>query len=202
LPGHGTDIERDETDKESFIRFIGKHVNSISAVLILAGPVPPSVSSFILDFTCSNLSTIFPKTLVNNTAFVFTNVQNPFFRRLRQEDIPGALESSPVFLLDNPILQQFNDPDMMRTVKEREQEALEILVELFNWMDGLEPQPATEITSLYEIYQNIEFKTMIILGQRVREVDIDRLTIALKRYSVVSLSLCSHLALKSYARWM
>jgi len=203
LPGnYDTDIDRDETDKESFIRFIGKHVSSISAVLIFAGPVPPSVSRFTLDYTCSNLSTIFPKTLVNNTAFVFTNVQNPFFRRVCQEDIPGALKSSPVFLLDNPILQQFKDPNMMKTVKDREQGALEMLVELFNWMDGLEPQPATEITSLYEIYQSIEVEAMTILGQSVREVEIDRLTIALKRDSAVSLSLCSHLALSSYARWM
>jgi hypothetical protein len=77
-----------------------------------------------------------------------------------------------------------------------------MLVELFNWLDGLEPHPATDITSIYEMYQNIEIKTIGILDQRVREVEIDRLTITLKRHSAVGLSLCSHLALQSYARWM
>jgi len=94
------------------------------------------------------------------------------------------------------------DLNEMKIVKDREQGALEMLVVLFNWMDGLKPQPATEITSLYEVHQNIEVKTTSILYQRTREVDIDRLTIALKRYSAVSLSLCSHPALDSYARWM
>jgi len=164
--------------------------------------MPPSANTYPADYTYSNLSTIFPKTLVNNTAFVFTNAQNPWFRRECQRYAPGALKSSPVFLLDNPILEQFEDSNPMKTVKDREQEALEMLVELFNWMDGLEPQPATEITSLYQIYQSIEVETMITLGQRVREVDIDRLTIALRRDSAVSVSLCSHLALSSYARWM
>jgi hypothetical protein len=84
----------------------------------------------------------------------------------------------------------------------RKQRALEMLVELFNWLDGLEPQPTTEITSLYGIYQDIEVRTIGILDQRVREVEIDTLRIALKKYLAVSLSFCSRLALQSYARWM
>jgi len=201
------DMVRDETDKESFIRFMGKHVNSISAVLVF---VDPEAISFITDYSCFNVSTIFPKTLVNNIAFAFTKVQRMRFEdqrkaNIRQEDtlqysIPGALKSSPVFILDNPIVGQRTHagPNTTEIVKGREQGALEILVEFFNWVDGLEPKSATEIISLYEVYRNIE----IILDQRVQEVEIDRLTVALKRYSTVSLSLFSHLAFESYARWM
>ena len=178
-------------DKESIVRYIEKHVNFISAVL-LVDHVPQNT-----------FTTIFPKTLVNNIAFVFTNTQSSLFWDL-QKNIPGALKSSPVFLLDNPIVQKrrFRDSNVTKIVKDREQGALEMLVGFFNWMDNLEPQPVTEITSLYEVYQNIEVKTTSILYQRVREVEIDRLTIALKEYSAVSLSLYSHLALSSYARWM
>jgi len=149
------------------------------------------------DYTFSILSTIFPKTLVNNIAFVFTNVQGSRTRDVCQENIPGALKSSPVFFLDNPTVQQ---PTYVGTkiVKGREQGTLEILVEFFNWMDGLEPQPVTGITSFYEVYRSIEAKTT----QKTREVEIDRLTNALKKYSAVSLSLCSHLAFESYTRWM
>jgi hypothetical protein len=190
------DIERDETDKESIVRFIEKHVSSISTVLILVD----HWFQFDMSYTCSILSSIFPKTLVNNIAFVFTRAQGPSF----QKQVPGALKSSPVFLLDNPIGQdrRFLNADKMKVVKDREQRALEMLVELFNWLNGLEPQPTMDITSLYEMYQDIEVRTISILDQRVREVEIDTLTIALKRYLAVSLSLCSHLALESYARWM
>jgi len=34
-------------------------------------------------------------------------------------------------------------------VKADEQRALEMFVDLFDWLDGLEPQPTTEITPLY-----------------------------------------------------
>jgi len=188
-------MKQDETNKKSFIRFIEEHVNFVSAVLLVDLVDLVSQNTFKADYTWSNLTTIFPKTLVNNIAFLFINVQSSLFPDRFQNSIPGALKSSPVFLLDNPIVQQWR-------FKDREQGALEMFVEFFNWMDGLEPQPATEITSLYEVYQNIEVKTTSILYQRAREVEIDRLTVALKRYSAVSLSLRSHLALESYSYWM
>jgi len=148
---------------------------------------------------CSNPSTIFPKTLVNNIAFVFTDVQSSPFRDCPKQ-ILGAFKSPPVFLLNNPIVHRgrFGDTNIIEIERDHEQGALEMLLELFNWIDGLEPQPATEITSLYEVYRNIE----VILDQRVREVEIDTLTNALKWYLAVSLSLCSHVALESYTRWM
>jgi len=200
LPVTG-DIEQDETNKERFVRFIEKHVKFVSAVLLVDLVF---LNDYWRDYRWSILFTIFPKTLVNNIAFVFTNVRRSRRRDLCQENIPGALKSSLVFFLDNPIVRQltYAGPNTTKIVKGREQGALEILVEFFNWMDGLEPQPVTGITSFYEVYQNIEAKTPNILFQRVREVEIDRLTNALKRYSAVSLSLCSHLALESYARWM
>jgi len=195
------DIEQDETNKESFVRFIEKHVKFVSAVLLVDLIVQ---TDYWRDYTWSILSTIFPKNLVNNTAFVVTNVQSSLVRDRYQENIPGALKNSPVFFLNNPIVRQleYGGPSTIKIVKGCEQGALEILVEFFNWMDGLEPQPVAGITSFYEVYQNIEAKTPSILYQRAREVEIDRLTNAVKRYSAVSLSLCSHLAFEPYARWM
>ena len=39
---------------------------------------------------------------------------------------------------------------MLRAVKAGEQSALEMLVGLFDWLDGLEPQPTREIFPLHE----------------------------------------------------
>ena len=40
--------------------------------------------------------------------------------------------------------------------KTGEQKALEMLVQLFDWLDDCKPQPTTEIVYLYEISQDIE----------------------------------------------
>ena len=40
--------------------------------------------------------------------------------------------------------------ELLRAVKAGEQSALEMLVDLFDWLDGLEPQPTREIFPLYE----------------------------------------------------
>jgi len=55
-----------------------------------------------------------------------------------------------------------------RTCEASEQSALEVLAELFNWMDSLNPQPATEITYLFEKYQNIKLWVNITLTQMDR----------------------------------
>jgi hypothetical protein len=207
MPGLASthDTERDETDAESIVRFIEKHVDSISAVLILVDHLSQDFP-FNMDYTCSILSAIFPKTLVNNIAFVFTRAESSASQDFFQKKVPRALKSSPVFLFDNPIASGhwiYGTDAMgiqMRAV--RKKRVLEMLVELFNWLDGLEPQPTTEITSLYEMYQDIEVRTIGILDQSVREVEIATLRIALKKYLAVSLSLCSHLALQSYVRCM
>ena len=44
--------------------------------------------------------------------------------------------------------------DFRRMVKAAEQETLEILVDLFDWLDGLEPQPTADIVPHHLILTN------------------------------------------------
>jgi len=46
-----------------------------------------------------------------------------------------------------------------KAVKVGEENALEMLVDLFDWLDGLEPQPTTEIVSLYD--KSLKVKAII-----------------------------------------
>ena len=68
------------------------------------------------------------------------------------------LQDAPQFLLNNPIalqkkyLKLKDDPNMKKTktelrkaVKAGEQSALRMLVDLYDWLDGLEPQQTAEI---------------------------------------------------------
>jgi len=65
-----------------------------------------------------------------------------------------------------------------------------MLVELFDWLDDLQPQPTTEIVYLYYLSQTIEAtitNTLAQMDQAVaRKVKVDELMRALKDNSYVS----------------
>jgi len=47
-------------------------------------------------------------------------------------------------------------PKMYKEVKDGEQNALEMLASFFDWLDGLERHPMTEVVSLHEGSQNVK----------------------------------------------
>ena len=123
---------------------------------------------------------------------MFTNVRHPLSWRFPQEALPGALKNAPLFLLDNPLALQnrtMNHPNKRGIVKSCEQRALEMLVNLFDWLDGLEPQPATEIVSLYKKYKEIEAKTIKTLAQAdqaaATKAETDERIVRLRKSSAV-----------------
>ncbi len=167
---HTHGIQQDELHKKSIATQIHEHISTDSAVLILAnGPIPRITAG--MDYALSALSTLFSKTLAKNIAFIFTNSLTYHSLNFSQGVIPEILKDAPQFLFDNPIALQRKylalkgDPkrekarmDLQRTVKRAEQPALEMFVDLFDWLDGLEPQPTTEIVALYERSQAIDAK--------------------------------------------
>jgi len=150
-------IQQDGLHKWRVATQIKDHIDSIISVLVLANGAVPRVTVGTED-ALSTLSSIFPETLTNNIAFMFTNVTNPLHWNFSGDTIPDILTDAPQFLLNNPIalqkkyLKLKNDPNMKMgsadlriAVKAGEENALEMLVDLFDWLDGLEPQPTTEI---------------------------------------------------------
>jgi hypothetical protein len=131
-------------------------------VLVLANGTVPRVTVGT-DYALSTLSSIFPETLTNNIAFLFTNVSTPLHWNFSRDTVPAVLKDAPQFLFNNPIalqkkyLRLRNDPSMKigrasfrKAVMAGEENGLDMLVDLFDWLDGLEPQPTTEIVSLYD----------------------------------------------------
>ena len=159
-------VQHDEHDKKSITDQIKKHIDSVTAVLVLANGTVPRITVGT-DYALSTLSAIFPKTLAKNIAFMFTNVSSPLHWNFSGDTIPDILKDAPQFFLNNPIALQrkYNklkdDPNTKRVraefrkaVKTGEQDAMEMLVDLFDWLADLEPQPTTGIMSLYEKSQN------------------------------------------------
>ena len=166
-------------------------MDSVTAVLVLANSTVPRVTVGT-DYALSTLSSMFPQTLVNNIAFMFTNVLSPLHWNFSQENVPKVLSGAPHFLLNNPIALQkkyrnlMNDSsmrkrrtDFRRAVKSAEEETLEVLVDLFDWLDRLEPQPIADVVSRYH-------STLISPNQVATKKAIG---------SIVSYSPCLHMTL-------
>jgi len=130
-----------------------------------------------MDYALTTLSALFPKSLADNIAFLFSNIPTPASLNFPHDALPQVLKHVPKFLIDNPIALQKNylkqkghlDKKTLKKIKQSvelaEQNALEMLVELFDWLDGLEPQPMTKIISSYEKSQDIESKITSTLAQ-------------------------------------
>ena len=141
--------------KKSIVTQIKKHIDSLTAILVLVNGTLPCVTVGT-DYVLSMLSAIFPNTVTNNVAFLYTNVLDPGYLNFPQCTLPGFLKDAPHFTLNNPIALQkkrleLNNKDgptmkMSRgdshvTVKTSEQNALEMLVDFFDRLDSLKPQP-------------------------------------------------------------
>ena len=210
-------IQQDGLHKRSIATQIKEHIDSITAVLVLANGTVPRVTVGT-DYALSTISAILPKSFAGNTAFMFTNVSSPLHWNFSGDSLPVVLKDAPQFLLDNPVALQRkytrlkDTPDMNKervalrnAVKAAEQNALEMLVHLFDWLDGLKPQPMAEITPLYEHSQAIEATITNALAQKNHMVTIEAKIEEHKRKSqrasVVRFPLCLHLSFGSYADW-
>jgi hypothetical protein len=210
-------IEQDELHKRDIAAEIQKQIDSVTAVLILANGTVPRITVGT-DYALSTLSAIFPKSLAENIAFVFTNVPSPLSWNFSADTIPDMLRGAERFLLDNPValqkrylfLRGHPDKKKLRTVMRRavlagEDRALEMLVKLFDWLDGLGSQPTTEIVYLYNMSQSIEAMIANTLAQidqaATKKGEIDKLIAAHKNNSKVSCSPCSCLGLNLILVW-
>ena len=210
-------MQQDELHKEGIAASIQNHIDSVTAVLILANGSVPRITVG-MDYALSALSALFPKTLAKNIAFLFTNSSTYLSLNFAQDAIPEILKDAPQFLLDNPIALQKkfrglkDDPnkkklgkEMQKEVKNAEQRALEMLVNLFDWLDDLEPQPTTDIVALYKKSRAIESKITHTLTQMdqasTQMAEINKLIGDLKEKSAVSFSSQLHLVRDSYAPW-
>ena len=156
---------------------IQNHFDAVNAILILAiGSVPRITVG--MNYALTALSALFPKSMANNIGFLLSNVSDEMYLSFPDDAIPNDLKHVPKFLIDNPIALQKNylrqlDRMSERTAKRRkalvkdaEQDALEMLVRLFDWLDGLEPQPTMGTIALYKKSWAIE--SMITMRAEIK----------------------------------
>src|SRR5258706_521323 len=193
-------IHQNALKKKSIATEIQNHLGYVNAVLILANGSIPRIS-VSMDYALTTLSALFPKILADNTAFLLTNVPTPASRNFPDDAILRDLKHAPKFLIDNPIALQKNylkqkghlDKKTLKKIKQSvklaEENALEMLVELFDWLDGLKPQPTTEIIAIHKKSEDIESKiTATLIGASHRTLrDLAQLA---EEYAGLSLAGC------------
>ena len=202
-------IEQDELHKKSIATEIEKHIDSVTAVLIFTNGTVQRLTRGA-DYAFSTLAAMFPQSLADNTAFVFTRVPSPLSWNYSEDTIPEVLRDAIQFHLENPVARQKkylelkSDSTKKKKVRaERRKEvqasedmALEMLVNLFDWLDSRVPQPTTEIVYLYSMSRGIETKitnTLALMDQAAtKKARIDELMVALRDNSKVSSSPCSY----------
>jgi hypothetical protein len=155
----------------------------------------------------STLSTFFPESLASNIAFISTNVAKPLHWNFPGDIISNALRDTrtPIFAFNNPIALQKEylklkggpskskeKADLRKAAKVAQQKALEMLVDLFDWLDSLETQSMMESGSLYEKAQTIDVTTANILARMdqaaTKQMEIDEQTRECQKASAVSYS--------------
>lgn len=150
-------------------------------MLVLVNGTVPGVTVGT-NHALSTLSAILPpNTPTNNIAVVLTNVSGPLYLNFARNIIPEVLKDAPLFLFNNPIALQRKylglkdgpnvkkvNSDWRSTVADAEQDALEMLVGLFDWLDGLQPrpQPTTEVPQNTQAKRSVAF-TLAARGARV-----------------------------------
>jgi len=134
---------------------------------------------------------------------VFTNVSSPLDWNFSKDTLPDVLSDAEIFLFDNPVarLKRYLAFDgnpyrmkkfgkiMRKEVLGTEETALETLVDLFDWLDGLRSHPSTEIVYLYDVSQSFEAMIMDTFAQMdlvATKAEIDKLVVTLKNNSKVS----------------
>ncbi|EDR10204.1 uncharacterized protein LACBIDRAFT_325891 [Laccaria bicolor S238N-H82] len=192
-------LQKDKEHKQSITTAIRDNIPEVTAVIILANGTNPRLG-VATDYAITTLSSIFPRTLAQNIGILFTNVSSPLSWNFEVDTLPVELRGAKRFLVDNPLAMQKNylkirakaeaegeidenDQDILdeleAAVNTGHQATLKMLVKIFNWLDGLEPQATKEIMSLYnqsiEIERNISSTLARMTQLSEKRANLDRL---------------------------
>jgi len=188
---HTGGLQKDKEHKDSIASAIRENIPIVTAVIILANGTNARLT-VATDYTISTLCSIFPRTLVQNIGVLFTNVQDMYRCNFDMNSFPPELQEAKCFCIDNPLALYKNDQRNREQLGMRGQSrkkkrgskksfndehvmAVDMLVDIFHWLDGLESQPTTEVTSLYD--QSIEIErringTLARMEQLADQVDV------------------------------
>jgi hypothetical protein len=177
-------------------------------VLILANGTQPRLS-VSTEYALTTLTSIFPKSLAGNISLVFTMCSDPLSINFTDDAVPSSLKTAPQFYMNNPLslLHKYREMKakgqrkrQLDTARARidasEAAALQTMVDFFDWLDDLKPQPTTDILTLFNKSETIQQQISDTASQtaqaQAKSEEIERLIHQIEYGREVSLALISY----------
>lgn len=160
-------IDQDNKHKAEINSAIKELVTSIDAVLIMANGTIERLGA-ATSYTLSVITSMFPRPIINNIGFIFTN-SDPLTWNFQMDKLQPELRNAQCWLIQNPLALSKNyetqakrgGPDAVmkkwrRTLTTCYEDTVETLNEWLEWLDERDVQPTKGINDLYQKLVSIE----------------------------------------------
>jgi hypothetical protein len=188
-------LEQDKKHKKSIAEAIKAKVQTLDGVIIMANGTVERVGPGV-EYALHTLSTMFPRSIVDNIGFIFTNVPDALSFNFQSNTLPEELRNAERWTIQNPVAQfvkyqEAKSNNSHRSKSEQQLRALQRLLHsnfaitmetldcFFVWLDGRKAQPTNTIVQLYEMTTRIEAAISNVLAQidqrEQQRIDLQRL---------------------------
>ncbi|KAJ3742584.1 hypothetical protein DFH05DRAFT_1527140 [Lentinula detonsa] len=164
-------IDMDNEHKAAIANAIKKHFETIDAVIILANGTLARLGA-ATEYALTTISGMFPNSIVDNIAFIFTMVSDPTMFNFDRASLPAELRKAKIWSINNPFAQWIKyqerlaqDPptvdedileEMNESVHRSYTKALKMFAQVFQFLDKCKIQPTNSIYNLYVMSTDIE----------------------------------------------
>ena len=160
-------MEYDEEHKARIARVIGDTIPAIDGILIVANGTTERLQA-ATDYAVTTLASIFPRSIADNIAILFTMVSHPMACNFQLESLPESLRNSEKYTLDNPIalMKRYREfeqqaqykhlPRLFKIVNDAHNNAVDTLADFFDWLDKRTVQRTASIVELHDTVCTIE----------------------------------------------
>ncbi|KAF4607944.1 hypothetical protein EYR40_000280 [Pleurotus pulmonarius] len=171
-------MEFDDEHRRAITDFIKTQIDAIDCILILANGAMARLS-VPTSYTLSIIATMFPGSLVDNMAFMFTMVPSPAHLNFTREMLPKAVRSANFWGIDNlfatwlKFQKALSSGDLPEDVLEASRDEfshaydtnLDVLNSFFKWVDERKVQPTKEINDLRRMSDKMEAAVSNVLAR-------------------------------------
>ncbi|KAF8593912.1 hypothetical protein BDV93DRAFT_581916 [Ceratobasidium sp. AG-I] len=171
-------LGQDNQHKAEINSAIKEFVTSVDAVLIMANGTVQRLG-VATSYTLSVISTMFPRSIVNNIGFIFTHSELLGWD-FDMQSLEPELRNAQCWLLQNPLalgkkyaaLKRTAPANVLKGLDKEVQKSYERTVETLNewleWLDEQHAQPTKQIDDLYQKSNRIESKMDETLSRLAR----------------------------------
>ncbi len=173
-------LEQDDLHKANIAKTMGESIASIDGILILVNGTIPRLG-VATDYALSTLLSILPRTFADNIGILFTNVADPLSLNCGLPEIlQGTGARNNQWLIDNPIVlwkkhsqesgtnESRTRAKWRRSMSEAHENAVDVIADILNWLDGLAVQPTNDAMELTEQLQRTNHEIGLALSCTAR----------------------------------